>query len=118
MRRTIWFSLFCLVGIALLASVRALTPFAGRNEPKIPDSFDVEDASPLAPKTDKLVDSEREFQPDKVTVKTVKIFVQPPTPEDTSSGITKERWRPTYARLRGRMHHATRHHRTPAHCLA
>jgi hypothetical protein len=111
MRRTIWFSLFCLIGLAALVGVRALSPFAGQSAPpKIPDSFDEEDTSRVALKTDNLVDDEDGLRPDKVTVKTLKIFVQPPTPEGTNPAASKK-WRPVYARMRGRTHHATHHHR-------
>ena len=79
MRRTIWLSLFCLVGLAILASVRALSLFAVKDVPKIPDNFDHEGAAPLALKTDKLVDNEEELRSDKVTIKSIKIFVRPPT---------------------------------------
>jgi hypothetical protein len=109
MRRTIWFSLFCLIGIAVLASVRALSPFGSKDVPKIPDWFEDEGIATLA-KADKLVDNEDELRPDKVTVKTVKIFVQPPTPEETDPGVSKKHWRPAYARMRDRTHHATRRH--------
>lgn len=107
MRRTIWLSLFCLVGLAILASVRALSPFAVKDVPKIPDNFDDEGAAPLALKTDKLVDNEDELRSDKVTIKSVKIFVRPPTPEEATPGVSKKRWRPAYGRMR---HYSIHHH--------
>jgi hypothetical protein len=110
MRRTIWFSLFCLVGLTVLASVRALSPFAAKDAPKIPDWFEDEGIASLA-KADKLVNNEDELRPGKVTVKTVKIFVQPPAPEEPDPGVSKKRWRPAYAKMRSRAHHAIYHHR-------
>jgi hypothetical protein len=72
MRRTVWFSLFCMIGLALLVSVRALSPFAGKATPKTPDSFATED-TPLAIKSDRLVAADDEIVPDRATVKTVKV---------------------------------------------
>ena len=48
MRRTVWFSLFCLVGLAILASVRALSPIADKDVTKITDGFDVDPDFPSA----------------------------------------------------------------------
>jgi hypothetical protein len=109
MRRTIWFSLFCLVALAVLIGVRAFSPFASKDA-KVPDSLEDEDIVSLA-KTDKLIDNEDELRPDKVTVKTVKILVPPPPAKETSPYLTKEHWRPAYARMRDKTHHATHHHR-------
>jgi hypothetical protein len=109
MRRTVWFSLFCLVGVAVLASVRALSPIAANDVTKITDSFDFEDATPPARKTDRLVAAEDELPPDKVTIKTVKVVVpRSPATEEIGSGVSRKR--SSYASVRGRKHHATHRH--------
>lgn len=103
MRRTVWFSLFCMVGLALLVSVRALAPFAGRLTHKIPDSFAAEeDVTPLAIKSDRLVAADDGIAPDKATVKIVKVTLPPPAArEEVSLAAAKK----SYASLRGRAHH-------------
>jgi len=60
-----------MIGLALLVSVRALAPFAGKGTPKTPDSFAADDVPPLAIKSDRLVAADDEVLPDKATVKTV-----------------------------------------------
>ena len=113
-RRTVWFSLFCLIGLALLISVRALSPFAGKATPKTPDSF--EDASPLAVKSDRLPAVGDEVVPDKATIKTVKVvFPAPAAKEDAGLVASQKSWRPSYASMRGRHHHATHRHYRKKH---
>ena len=110
-RRTVWFSLFYLVGLALLVSVRALSPFAGKATPKIPDSFETEDASPLAVKSDRLIAVDDEVLPDKTTIKTVKVAFPPPAAKEDAGLVAPQKsWRPSYASMRGRHHHAAHRH--------
>ena len=111
MRRTVWFSLFCMVGLALLVSVRALSPLAGKLTPKTPDSFAAEETMPLAVKSDRLVGADDEMAPDKATVKTVKVAFPPPAAREGSGLVAAQKtWRPTYASMRGRAH-ANRHYK-------
>jgi hypothetical protein len=110
-RRTVWFSLFCLVGLALLVSVRALSPFAGKATPKTPDSFDAQDTSALAIKSDRLVAVDD--VPDKATVKTVKVTFPPPAAKDEAGSAVPQR--SAYASMRGRNHHATHRHYKKRH---
>jgi len=108
MRRTVWFSLVCLIGLALLVSVRALAPFAGKAPPKTPDSFDAEDTSPLAIKSDRLVAVDDEVVPDKTTIKTVKVVVPAPAAKQGAGPVPPQR--SAYASMRARAHHATHRH--------
>jgi len=111
MRRTVWFSLFCMIGLALLVSVRALSPLAGKLTPKTPDSFAEENKTPLAVKSDRLVGADNEIAPDKATVKTVKVAFPPPAAsKDAGLVAAQKKWRPTYASMRGRAH-ANRHYK-------
>jgi hypothetical protein len=105
MRRTVWFSLVCLIGLALLVSVRALAPFASKAAPKIPDSFDTEDTSPLAVKSDRLVAADDEVVPDKATIKTVKVVFPASAPKEDARVVAPQR--SAYASMRGRHHHPT-----------
>ena len=98
MRRTIWFSLCCLVGIAVLASVRALAPL----RPQFADSFSAEGSAPLAVKVDKLVGTADELPPGKITVKTVNVVPRSSTTEETGLGSSQKRRPPAYASMRGR----------------
>ena len=107
MRRTVWFSLFCMIGLALLVSVRALSPFAGKGTPKTPESFEAEDATPLATKSDRLVAVDDETVPDKATVKTVKVAFPPSAAKEEIRLVAAKK---SYARMRGRAHHH-RHHK-------
>ena len=111
MRRTIWFSLCCLVGIAVLVGIRALSPFVGKDPTKIADSFGAEDPAPLVVKVDKLVGTADELPPDKITVKTVKVVPQSPVKQETGLVASQKHWRPVYASMRDRARHATRHHK-------
>jgi hypothetical protein len=113
MRRTVWFSLVCLVGLALLVSVRALAPFAGKATPKTPDSFDAEDTSPLAVKSDRLVAVDDEVVPDKATIKTVKVAFPAPAAKEDAGVVAPQR--SAYASMRGRNHHATHRHYKKRH---
>ena len=108
MRRTVWFSLVCLIGLALLVSVRALSPFASKATPKTPDSFDIEDTSPLAIKSDRLVAAGDEIVPDKTTIKTVKVVFPASAPKEDARFVAPQR--SAYASMRGRHHHATHRH--------
>lgn len=102
MRRTVWFSLLCLVGLALLVGARALSPFAGKATPKTPDSFEAEDAPPLAVKSDRLLAADDQIAPEKATVKTVKVaLAEPAAREETSLAAPRK----SYASMRGRAHH-------------
>lgn len=101
MRRTVWFSLFCMIGLALLVSVRALAPFAAKTTSKTPDSFAVEEA-PLAVKSDRLVVADDEPAPDKATVKTVKV-APPPSTDKRGAGLAASQ--KSFASMRGRAHH-------------
>jgi hypothetical protein len=113
MRRTVWFSLVCLIGLALLVSVRALAPFAGKATPKTPDSFDVEDISPLAIKSDRLVAVDDGVVPDKATIKTVKVVLPASAAKEVARLAVPQR--SAYASLRGRNHHATHRHYKKRH---
>jgi hypothetical protein len=108
MRRTVWFSLVCLIGLALLVSVRALSPFASKATPKPPDSFDTEDTSPLAIKSDRLVAADDEIVPDKTTIKTVKVVLPASAPKEEARLVAPQR--SAYASMRGHRHHATHRH--------
>lgn len=104
MRRTVWFSLCCMIGLALLVSGRALAPFAAKTTSKTPDSFAVEEA-PLAIKSDRLVVAAPAS--DKATVKTVKVAVPPSTDKQEAGLAVAQK---SYASMRGRAHHH-RHHK-------
>jgi len=110
-RRTVWFSLVCLIGLALLVSVRALSPFAGKATPKTQDSFDPEDISPLAVKSDRLVSIDDEVVPDKTAIKTVKVAFLAPAAKE---GVVAPQ-RSAYASMRGRGHKATHRHYKKRH---
>jgi len=113
-RRTVWFSLFCLIGLALLVSVRALAPFAGKAAPKTPDSFDAEDTSSLAIKSDRLVAVGDDVFPDKATIKTVKVLFASSAAKE-AAGLVAPRKSSAYASMRGRAHHATHRHYKKRH---
>jgi hypothetical protein len=113
MRRTVWFSLVCLIGLALLVSVRALSPFASKATPKTPDSFDVEDTSPLAIKSDRLVAADDAVVPDKTTIKTVKVVFPSSAAKEDARLVPPQR--SAYASMRGRHHHATHRHYKKRH---
>jgi hypothetical protein len=101
MRRTVWFSVFCMIGLALLVSGRALAPFAGKVASKTPDSFAAE-GLPLAVKSDRLVAADDDVVPDKATVKTVKVAFPPSAArEEINLAAAKK----SYASMRGRAHH-------------
>lgn len=109
-RRTVWFSLFCLIALTLLVSVKALSPFAGRATPKTPDSFVAEDTSPLAVKSDRLPAAGDETVPEKIAIKTVKVVFPPPALKENASSATPQR--SAYASMRSRSHKAAhRHHK-------
>ena len=100
-----------MIGLALLVSVRALSPLAGRLTPKTPDSFAAEDTTPLAVKADRLVGADDGIAPDKAAVKTVKVaFPAPAASKDPGLVAAPKKWRPTYASMRGRAH-ANRHYK-------
>ena len=111
MRRTVWFSLFCMIGLALLVSVRALSPFAGKATPKTSDSFATED-TPLAVKSDRLVAADDEIVPDKATVKTVKVALPPSAAKEGISLVAAQK---SYASMRGRAHHHRQHKKRHRH---
>lgn len=116
MRRTVWFSLVCLIGLALLVSVRALAPFAGKAAPKTTDSFDAGGTSALAVKSDRLVAVGDEVVPDKATIKTVKVVLPPSAAKQVAGLIAPQKSvRPAYASMRGRHHHATHRHYKKRH---
>jgi hypothetical protein len=107
-RRTVWFSLVCLVGLALLVSVRALSPFASKATPKIPDSFEAEEISPVAAKSDRLVAIDEDIVPDKTAIKTVKVAFPASAAKEAAGSAAPQRT--AYASMRGRTHHATQRH--------
>lgn len=111
MRRTIWFSLFCLTGVAVLALVQVLSPLVHNHESLTACSIETEGAAAPAAKTDKLVTAD-ELVPDKVTVKTTKIVITPPVAKENGPVVSKRHARRAYARMRTRRHYGThRHHR-------
>jgi hypothetical protein len=112
-RRTVWFSLLCLIGLALLVSVRALSPFASKAAPKTPDSFEAEETSPLAAKSDRLVGADEEVVPEKTAVKTVKVVFPSPAAKQDAGSVTPQR--SAYASMRNRAHHATHRHAKKRH---
>ena len=112
MRRTVWFSLFCMIGLALLVSVRALSPFAGKLTPKTPDSFAEEYTTPLAVKSDRLVGADNEIAPDKATVKTVKVTFPPSVAKENAGLAAAQK---SYASMRGRAHHHRQHKKRYRH---
>ncbi len=112
MRRTVWFSLFCMIGLALLVSVRALAPFAGKGTPKTPDSFAADDVPPLAIKSDRLVAADDEILPDKATVKTVKVTFPPSVAKENAGLAAAQK---SYASMRGRAHHHRQHKKRYRH---
>ena len=111
MRRTVWFSLFCMIGLALLVSVRSLSQFAGKATPKTPDSLATED-TPVAIKSDRLVAADDEIVPDKATVKTVKIAFPPSAAKQEIRLVAAQK---SYASMRGRAHHHRQHKKRHRH---
>ena len=107
-RRTVWFSLFCLIALTLLVSVKALSPFAGRATPKTPDSFVAEDTSLPAVKSDRLPAAGDEIVPEKTAIKTVKVVFPPPALKENASPAAPQR--SAYASMRSRSHKATHRH--------
>jgi hypothetical protein len=104
MRRTIWFSLACLICLAATVGLRALL-LASKPSPKIPETFDTDASISLAVKTDKLFNPEEGRPAERVTVQTTKIL-----PSSTKEEVVAPaNLRPTYAEMRARSHH--RHHR-------
>jgi len=95
-----------MIGLALLVSVRALAPFAGKGTPKTPDSFATDDVPPLAIKSDRLVAVDDEIAPDKATVKTVKVAVPPSVAKENAGSAAAQK---SYASMRGRAHHHRQH---------
>jgi hypothetical protein len=112
-RRTVWFSLFCLIALTLLVSVKALAPFAGKATPKTPDSFVAEDISPLAVKSDRLLAAGDEIVPEKTAIKTVKVIFPPPALKENAGPAAPQR--SAYASMRGRSHKATHRHYKKRH---
>jgi len=109
MRRTIWFSLICLIGLVGLISVRSLGILGSKNPVKISDDYESDHELPLAIKTDKLPDNEVPVQSDKVAVQTVKIVPEPPVSE-VAPEVSKERGSSAYARLRTHRHRGGHRH--------
>jgi len=105
MIRTVWFALSCLVGIAAIAGLKAVSK---RDPPKILEAFE---DSEVAPKSDKL--EVPEIASEIVVVKTSKIVgaIQPARLQDPAAKIEPRRWRATYANVRSKKHHHYRHHR-------
>jgi len=112
-RRTVWFSLVCLIGLALLVSVRALSPFASKATTKTPDSFEAEDTSPLAAKSDRLLAADEGVVPDKTAIKTVKVVFPAPAAKEAAGSATPQR--SAYASMRGGKHRATHRHTKKRH---
>ena len=102
MRRMAWVSLFCLVGLVILVSLKFLAPAAKTASAKIPDSHEIGDELPLAFKTDKLPEIGSEPYTEKSTIQTVKI--QPSPSEEFSKVVAAKRVRPVYARMRHTRH--------------
>ena len=100
-----------MIGLALLVSVRALAPFAGKATPKTPDSFATGD-TPLAIKSDRLVAADDEIVPDKATVKTVKVAFPPSTAKQEISLVAPQK---SYASMRGGAHHHRQHKKRHRH---
>ncbi|SRR5258708_4545725 len=106
MIRTVWFALSCLVGIAAIAGLKAVSK---RDPPKIVEAFE---DSEVAPKSDKL--EVPELASEIVVVKTSKIVgaIQPgPPAKIPPAKIEPRHWRATYANVRSKKHHHYRHHR-------
>ena len=112
-RRTVWFSLFCLIALTLLVSVKALSPFAGKVTPKTPDSFVAEDTAPLAVKSDRLPAAGDEIVPEKTAIKTVKVTFPPPAAKEAASSSAPQRT--AYASMRSRGYKATHRHYKKRH---
>ena len=115
MIRTVWLALFCLISLAVIAGVKFISAPAGRSVSKIVEPLGDENAGPPAVKSDKLAtsDIDDDTPPDKVVVRTLKI-VPRPTKEAVAEKPTQAVERPSrssFAELRGRVHHASHHHR-------
>ncbi len=95
MRRTIWFSLTCPIGLVGLVSVRSIRMLASNTPIKISDDFQFERELPAAMKTDKLSDSESQGQREKVAVQTVKIAPESP-PAKEAPETSKQQRSPAY----------------------
>jgi hypothetical protein len=104
MIRTIWFALSCLLGLSVVAGVRAIS---SRHQPTIAANLDLQRDTEAAPKSDRL--DALPVTNDKIPVKTVKIAVS--TAPDSAVTIEPRHWRSTYAKVRTRHHRHHRHRR-------
>jgi hypothetical protein len=102
MIRTIWFALSCLLGLSVIAGVRAIS---SRHQPTI--VANLERDTEAAPKSDRL--DALPVANDKIPVKTVKIALS--SAQDTATAIEPRHWRSTYAKERTRHHRHHRHRR-------
>jgi hypothetical protein len=111
MIRTLWFALFCLVGVMLLAGVRAIsTPPDQRAE--IVDGLADHDLSEAAVKSDKQAYAEigePTAPAERVPIKTIKIIL-PKFEEATRNSapeVVGKQIRTAYAHVRSRAHHGS-----------
>lgn len=111
MPRTVWFSLICLIGIVGLISVKPLLPLVFKKPVKVIERYGDDDELPLAFKTDKLPENADEIEPRKIPIQTLKIAPDAAASKEDVKPAAKEKWRPTYARMRGARHFSERHHR-------
>jgi hypothetical protein len=100
MIRTIWFALSCLLGLSVVAGMRAIS---SHHQLSVAANLDSE----AAPKSDRL--DALPVTNDKIPVKTVKIAVS--AAPDSTVTIEQRHWRGTYAKVRTRHHRHHRHRR-------
>jgi hypothetical protein len=114
MIRTVWLALICLISIAVIASVKLVSTPAGKGASKVVEPFDYISSAPLAVKTDKLVTSDiDDAPPDKLVVRTLKIVPQSTTETvvENAASTAQKHSGAAFAKLRGRVHHASHLHR-------
>jgi hypothetical protein len=108
MIRTVWLALICLIGLAMVASVKLISRPVGDSNA---EPF-VEDSVPPAIKTDRLSPSDVDDDPllRNVAVQTIKIVPQA-SKEVIAGKAAQGVQRSAFAELRGRRHRAPRHHK-------
>jgi hypothetical protein len=115
MIRMVWLALIGLISIAVVTGAKFISTPAGKSVSKIVEPFDEVDSAPLATKTDKLSTSniDDDTLRNKLAVKTVKIIPQAPKEAavEKSAPALQKHSQSAFARLRGRVHHASPRHK-------
>lgn len=116
MRRTVWFSIACLMIVALVAGGKILLPMF-KLAAKAVEKYDPVDGE-VGAKGDKIEVEARDDAPERMPVKTVKVVPesQPSSSDKSEPVAATDDWRPAFASVRKRVRHVRHRHRWNVNC--